>query len=180
MIKMKNLHGRELKRILPETKVSRNLAARYRRNKNTNRIYSALSISHGDHLHETVASQNCFSSCISYTCLTLYGRYIKRAARGPYAATSATKYNHQTFRLNLKTYVTPWSRVLPKKLCPEPLIKFPAFYGTMRFITAFTTASHLSLSSARSISLCPHPTKTPYAPVLSPHMCYMSCPSQSS
>ena len=29
--------------------------------------------------------------------------------------------------------------------------KFPAFYGTLRFITAFTTTQHLSLSSARSI-----------------------------
>jgi hypothetical protein len=38
------------------------------------------------------------------------------------------------------TYLhTPWSRVLPEKLKrPELLKKFPAFYGTRRFITAFT------------------------------------------
>jgi hypothetical protein len=42
---------------------------------------------------------------------------------------------------------TPWSRVLPEKLKrPELLKKFPAFYGTLRFITAFTRARHLSLS----------------------------------
>jgi hypothetical protein len=43
--------------------------------------------------------------------------------------------------------LTPWSRVLPEKLKrPELLKKFPAFYGTRRFITAFTRARHLSLS----------------------------------
>jgi hypothetical protein len=36
---------------------------------------------------------------------------------------------------------TPWSRVLPEKLTGHQLVKkFPAFYGTRRFITAFTTA----------------------------------------
>ena len=34
--------------------------------------------------------------------------------------------------------------------------KFPTFYGTPRFITPFTSASHLSLSSARSIQYMPH------------------------
>jgi hypothetical protein len=43
--------------------------------------------------------------------------------------------------------LAPWSRVLPEKLKrPELLKKFPAFYGTRRFITAFTRACHLSLS----------------------------------
>ena len=37
--------------------------------------------------------------------------------------------------------------------------KFPAFYGTRRFITAFTSACHLSLFWASSIqSIHPHPT----------------------
>jgi hypothetical protein len=59
------------------------------------------------------------------------------------------------------TYLlTPWSRVLPEKLKrPELLKKFPAFYGTRRFITAFTRACHLSLSWARLIqSMPPHAT----------------------
>jgi len=43
--------------------------------------------------------------------------------------------------------VTPWSRVLLEKLTGLKLVKkFPAFYGTRRFITAFTSARHLSLS----------------------------------
>jgi hypothetical protein len=42
----------------------------------------------------------------------------------------------------------PWSRVLLEKLTGLQLVKkFPAFYGTRRFITAFASAArHLSLS----------------------------------
>ena len=41
----------------------------------------------------------------------------------------------------------PWSRVLPEKLPgPQLVKKIHAFYGTTRFITAFTSATHLSLS----------------------------------
>ena len=48
----------------------------------------------------------------------------------------------------LLTYLlTPWSRVLLEKLTDFQLVKkFPTFYGTQRFITAFTSAQHLSLS----------------------------------
>jgi len=50
--------------------------------------------------------------------------------------------------------LTPWNRVLL-----ELVKKFPTFYGTLRFITAFTSARHLSNSRARSIqSMPPHPT----------------------
>jgi len=42
---------------------------------------------------------------------------------------------------------TPWSRVLLEKLTGLHLVKkFPAFYGTRRFIIALTSARHLSLS----------------------------------
>ena len=49
---------------------------------------------------------------------------------------------------HLLTYLlTPWSRVLLEKLIGFQLVKkFPAFYGTRKFITAFTSARHLSLS----------------------------------
>ena len=41
----------------------------------------------------------------------------------------------------------------------ELVKKFPAFYGTRRFITEFTSAPHLSLSRTSSIqSIPPHPT----------------------
>ena len=46
----------------------------------------------------------------------------------------------------LLTYLlTPWSRVLLEKLTLSQLVqKFTAFYGTRRFIAAFTSARHLS------------------------------------
>ena len=61
----------------------------------------------------------------------------------------------------LITYLlTPWSRVLLEKLTSFQLVKkFPSFYGTRNFITALTSAQHLSLSWASSIqSIYPHPT----------------------
>ena len=44
------------------------------------------------------------------------------------------------FNISLLTYLlTPWSRVLLEKLTGLQLVKkFPAFYGTRRFITAIT------------------------------------------
>ena len=46
----------------------------------------------------------------------------------------------------LLTYLlTPWSRVLLEKLTGSQLVKFPAFYGTRRFITMFKVAHRLSL-----------------------------------
>ena len=55
--------------------------------------------------------------------------------------------------------LTPWRRVLLEKLIAFQLIeKLPAIYGTRRYITAFISARHLSLSSASSNqSKCPHP-----------------------
>ena len=56
--------------------------------------------------------------------------------------------------------LTPWSRVIFEKITGlKPVKKFPAFYGTRRFITAFTSARQLSLSWASSIQSVPqHPT----------------------
>ena len=61
---------------------------------------------------------------------------------------------------------TPWSRVLLEKLSGSQLVKeFPAFYGTRKFITAFTSARHLSLSRASSIQSIP-PNPTSWRPIL--------------
>ena len=50
--------------------------------------------------------------------------------------------------------LTVWSRVLLEKLIGFQLVKkCPAFYGTLRFITAVTSALHLSLYTASSIPL---------------------------
>jgi hypothetical protein len=52
-----------------------------------------------------------------------------------------------------------WSWALLEKLpLVQPLKKFPAFYGTRRFIIVFTRALHWSLSWARSVQSIPsHP-----------------------
>ena len=72
----------------------------------------------------------------------------------------------------LITYLpTPWSRVLLEKLtCVQLVKKFPVFYG--KFITAFTSARHLSLSWASSIQSIPrHPTSWRSTVILSSHLC---------
>jgi hypothetical protein len=52
-----------------------------------------------------------------------------------------------SFKYLLTFLLTPWSKVLLEKLTGSQLdMKFPAFYGTRRFITAFTIARHFSLS----------------------------------
>ena len=61
-----------------------------------------------------------------------------------------------SFSALLSYALTPWSRVLLEKLTGSQIVKkLPAFYGTLRFITAFTKARHPSLSLARSIQTMP-------------------------
>ena len=78
----------------------------------------------------------------------------------------------RTSRLIIKSYrkfssiavstylLAPWCRVLLEKLTGLQLVKkFPAFYGTRRFVTALTSPRHPSLSWASPIqSIYPHPT----------------------
>ena len=72
---------------------------------------------------------------------------------------------------NCSHLLIPWSRVLDKPTRYQLVKKFPAFYGTRRFITAFTSARHLSLSWASSIqSIPPHPTWMNIL-ILSFHLC---------
>ena len=108
------------------------------------------------------------------------------------------------------TYSLHGAKVLLQKLTGSQLVKkFSKFYGTWCFITAFTSAHHLSLSWASSIQSIPpqHPyswisisvltyhlrlslssglfhsgfrTKTLHSPLLSPHACYMSRQSHST
>ena len=77
------------------------------------------------------------------------------------------------YKLNATSYlVTPQSRVLLEKLTvSQPVKKFPAFYGTPRFITAHTIARYLSLSSVSSIQSTPsHPSYSRYILIISSHL----------
>ena len=67
---------------------------------------------------------------------------------------------------------SPWNRVILQKLTSFQLVKeFSAFYGTRKFITAFTSACHLSLSWASSNqSIPPHPTSWRSILILSSHL----------
>ena len=69
--------------------------------------------------------------------------------------------------------LTPWCRVLLEKLTGLQLVKkFPAFYGTRRFIIALTSVRHLSLSWTSPIqSTYPHPTSWISILILSTHLC---------
>jgi len=68
--------------------------------------------------------------------------------------------------------LTPWSRVLLEKLTGFQLVrKFPTFYGIWRFITAFKSACHLSLSRASLIQSIPsYPTALRSILILSSHL----------
>ena len=68
--------------------------------------------------------------------------------------------------------LTPWCRVLLEKRTGLKLVKkFPAFYGTRRFITALTSVRHLSLSWASPIqSIYPHPTSWRSVLILSTYL----------
>ena len=73
----------------------------------------------------------------------------------------------------LVTYLlTPWCRVLLEKLTRLQLVKkFPAFYGTRKFITALTSVRHLSLFWASQIqSIYPHPIYWRSILILSTHL----------
>jgi hypothetical protein len=53
---------------------------------------------------------------------------------------------HMTYKMQAAFKLTPCSRVLPERLPgPQLIKKFPALYGTQRFINTFKTACHLSL-----------------------------------
>ena len=85
--------------------------------------------------------------------------------------------DRRLYKISISCYrasylLTPWCRVLLEKLAGLQLVKnFPAFYGTRRFITAFTSFRHPSLSWASPIqSTCPQPTSWRSILILSTHL----------
>ena len=119
---------------------------------------------------------------------------------------ASTTVFFSTGREMIKAYwsnlLTPWCRVLLQKLTGLQLVKkFPALYGTRRFITAL-----ISIWASPIQSIYPHPTSwrsililsthlrlglpsgllpsvsppRPYTPLLLTHTCHMPSPSNSS
>ena len=88
---------------------------------------------------------------------------------------SASYIHFKTYDSSLWSWLTylhtQCNRVLLEKLTGFKLVKkFPAFYGTRRFITAFVSDRHLPLSWTRSIqSISPHFTSWRSILILSPH-----------
>ena len=68
--------------------------------------------------------------------------------------------------------LTQWKRILLVKLIRSQLVKkFPAFYGTRRLITVFTSDRHLSIYCASSIQSTPlHSTSWRSILILSSHL----------
>ena len=87
--------------------------------------------------------------------------------------------SYQAVDMFFSTYLlTPWCRVLLEQLTGLQLVKkFPAFYGTRRFITALASLRHLSLSWASPIqSIYPHTTFWRSILILSTHL-HLGLPS---
>ena len=106
--------------------------------------------------------------CSCYTPMRIYN-YSLRAT----CPINLIIHFHSRNNYLLHTYLlTPMKGILLEKLTGFQLVKkFPAFYGTRRFITAFTSARHLSLSSAISFQpIPPHPTSWRLFLILSSHL----------
>jgi len=122
-----------------------------------------------DLLEELQSQKSVYCKC----CMETQGGHLGAF----YFVIRRTKFeNHASEGL---TYLyTPWSRVLLEKLTGFKLVKkFLAFYGTQKFITAFTSARQLSLSCARSIqSMPPDPTSWRHILILSSQL-WLGIPS---
>ena len=105
---------------------------------------------------------------IPWSSCTCYMMEIRRC----FTSIVKTFAKWETCSTNNTTLLAPWSRVLLEKLTGFQLVtRFPAFYVTRRFITAFTSARHLSLSWANSIlSIHAHPTSWRSILILSSHL----------
>jgi len=86
--------------------------------------------------------------------------------------------SHSVDIISIVYLLTPWSGVLLERLNGFQLaMKFPAFCGTWRFITPFTSAHYLSLPCVSSTqSKPPHPTSWRSILILSSHL-WLGLPS---
>ena len=95
----------------------------------------------------------------------------------PIIPDSSSEKQSVTLQLCTTYLFTPWCRVLEKLTGLQLVKKFPAFHRTWRFITAFRSVCHLSLSWASPIqSIYPHPNSQRSILILSTYL-HLGLPS---
>ena len=111
------------------------------------------------------AAATCRGVLLAVVCHCVWYRHLKTDAALTRAGLSCDRWTME--RPSGKPRSNPYTLISDNSMEQSPsseakrssVKKFPTFYGTRRFITAFTRARHLSLSSSRSIqSMAPHPT----------------------
>ena len=76
-----------------------------------------------------------YTPALSFETLSLHGPQVVTLCNG------ARLFQSSSLQLAGSNQLTPWSRFLLEKLTGFQIVKkFPAFYGTRRFITSFTTS----------------------------------------
>jgi len=118
-----------------------------------------------------------FSSFFSKACILPTTWQMQSHTHTRNVLNSSVCFHFMQKNLNKNTYlITPWSKIFLEKLADFQLVKkFPVFYGTRRFITEFTSAGHLFLSSASSIqSIHPHTTSCRSILIVSSHLAWVS------
>ena len=125
-----------------------------------------------------LSAASCISVILMLLSMSVWDSYIRDYLETIYAFQRKKISGHSQTAYSIIKHVTgryyllnPWSRVLEKLTGFQVVKKFPVFYGTRRFITAFTSARHLSLSWASSIqSIPPHPTSWRAISILYSHL----------
>ena len=133
--------------------------------------------------HLAAVKNECSYTCSLSICLGAIHRnnfafsYIPLTVLATNIWDTSILISHSMVLISVITYLltyllTPWSRVLLEKLASLQLVKkFPACYGTRGFLTALTSARHLSLSWASPIkSSYPNPTSWRSILILSSHL----------
>jgi len=112
------------------------------------------------------------ASCVGRVCLMVEGKIGGDRERFMQYGENLVVPSSSMYIMLFAYLLAPCSTVLLEKLTDfQPVKKFPAFYGSRRFITQLTSSRHLSLSWASSIqSITPHPTSCRSILISSSHL----------
>jgi len=101
------------------------------------------------------AYTNCAKHCKNSVLSLVYSDWNCRLCRGVLAAYNTAIMSLCTLISNLPIPASRLLEATEKLIVHQQVTKFPAFYGTWRFITVPTTAHHLSISSGRHMYSAP-------------------------